>query len=328
MKARSRKESSVLALLALVFCVGASAEARAWEPFRRENPEVARGNRALERGDSKAALEAYDAAASRLPESAGLQLNRGLAMLAAGKLPDARKALLKATEPPASASLRSAAYYNLGVAFFREGETLADQNDAQGAQRSFHEAVDSFKRALRAKPGERDAAWNLEVARRRLQEEREKQEKQEREKQEQEQQEREQQEQQDQDGQDPSQDGEEPSPDGQEPSQKGQDPSPDPGQAEQDEPEPAQQDSGDGPEASKGAEEEPKPDDSQPDSSKPDREPGPEGPQGASDDGPSSALPEHGRRLLDHLQEGEESYQQLRARTRGAREKRRVEKDW
>lgn len=136
--------------------------ADAW--FRSRNADIEAGNERLRKKDAAGALTRYDAAARRLPSSPGVHLDRGLALLAQKKYAPARQALLLATEPPASAQLRADAYYNLGLAFLHE------QNPA--------EAVDAFRRALQARPGDQNAAWNLELALRRLQEEKKKKEEQ------------------------------------------------------------------------------------------------------------------------------------------------------
>jgi len=171
--------------------------AHAWNPLRTENDEVKRGNELMQREQYDEALEAYDQAAEELPESKGVQLNRGLALLAKGMLEPAKEAFLSAADPSAGSNTRADAYYDLGVAFAREGDALAQQGDFEGATARYREAVDAFKRALRQRPGDRDAAWNLEYALQRIreQEEKQQQEQQEQEQQEQEQQEQEQQEQ-------------------------------------------------------------------------------------------------------------------------------------
>lgn len=200
----------------------------AWDPFLVENSHVAHGNERLRGQDADGALHEYEAAARQLPAEPGVHLDRGLALLAKGVLDRAREALLVATEPPAAAPIRADAYYDLGVAFYRAGDTTAAQaaqqatqggaNPLQGApgqtgqaepphaehreaSRLFREAADSYRRSLRARPGNRDAAWNLELALRRIREEDERQRQQdEQERQQQEQQQQGQQGQQDQQG--------------------------------------------------------------------------------------------------------------------------------
>lgn len=155
-----------------------SAPALAWSPLRSENSDVKRGNTLMTEGRPDAALEAYDAAAAELPDSKGVQLNRGLAFLAQDLTEQAKEPFLAAADPAAPTDTRADAYYDLGVAFARQGDALAQQEDHEQATASFQEAVDAFKRALRLRPGDRDAAWNLEYAMQRIREQEEQQEQQ------------------------------------------------------------------------------------------------------------------------------------------------------
>ncbi|MFW5877035.1 MAG: tetratricopeptide repeat protein, partial [Myxococcota bacterium] len=154
--------------------VAVPGRALAWDPFRSANGAVEEGNARMAEGEPEAALEAYDEAARELPSEPGVHLNRGIALLANGQLDRARDALSMATEPPASDAVRADAYYDLGLAFFRQGDAAAQQEEHEEAQRLFREAADAFKRSLRAKPGNRDAGWNLELALRRIEEQKEK----------------------------------------------------------------------------------------------------------------------------------------------------------
>ena len=125
-----------------------------------------------------AALEAYDEAAQELPNERAVQLNRGLALLGQDLSEPAMEALIAAADPSAPAELRAGAYYNLGIAHARNGNTASEQEDFEQSSAHFREAADAFKRSLRAKPGNRNAAWNLEYALMRIREEEEKQEQQ------------------------------------------------------------------------------------------------------------------------------------------------------
>ena len=160
------------ALLGLVCVVGliAPATASAWSPLRRENSDVKKGNALMPQGKYGAALEAYDLAAEELPDSKGVQLNRGLALLAQGTAEQAKEAFLAAADPSAPTDTRADAYYDLGVTYARQGDALGQQEDHEQAIASFREAADTFKRSLRLRPGDRDAAWNFEYAIQRIRE--------------------------------------------------------------------------------------------------------------------------------------------------------------
>jgi Ca-activated chloride channel family protein len=346
--------------------VGQSAfapRAHAWEWFRGENGHVRDGNERLRANDAAAALRAYEAAARELPSDPGVHLNRGLALLALAEHDKAREAFLLATEPPAPAAIRAAAYYDLGLAFYRQADAAATaaadtaiaqgaaqppagaaqppagaaeppQADHREAQRLFREAADGFRRSLRIQPGNRDAAWNLELAVRRLREEKEAQRREEeQQRQQQEQQEQEQQQQQ-QDGQqgdsqqDPQQpqDGEQQDPQQQD-GQQGQDPQQPPQDGPQ--PENAQQ-----PENGQPQDQPPQDgqqgQDPQPQPEQPGEAPEPQGgerpqqPAAPSQDG----LPAEAARVLDALRDGEENLERYRARARALRENRAPAQDW
>ena len=172
-----------------------AARAHAWDPFLVENEHVQAGNERMAANDAAGALTHYDRAARELPNEAGVHLNRGLALLEAGDLDRAREAFLLATEPPAPADVRADAYYDLGLAFYRQADAAAREQNHEEAQRLFREAADAFRQSLRIRPGNDDAGWNLELALRRIREQQEQQRQQEQEQQEQEQQEQEQQQQ-------------------------------------------------------------------------------------------------------------------------------------
>ncbi len=294
----------ILICVALVLAV--PSEVQAFEWLRSANDNVEEGNAKLAKKDPKGALEAYDKAARELPSNPGVHLNRGLALLKQSDLPAARQALLLATEPAASpkddsAAVRADAYYNLGLAFYKEAEQKAAENNHEEAQKLFREAADSLRRSLMIRPGNRDAAWNLELAQRRIREEEKKQK---------EQQEQQEEKQKEGDGQeqDKKQDDQQEQDKGQQQGSEG-----DKGQQKQD---PKQQ--------------QPKPEDQQKQADKDQRssqsdksdkkQPEPEtGPQ---------PLPSDVAKALDALQDSEDNLERLRARQRAERERRLPEKDW
>lgn len=307
--------SSALRTYGLWLLLGSllAAPARAWEPFRSQNSEVLQGNEHLAKGQVPEAIAAYDAAAKRLPNEPGVHLDRGLALLKAGKLPEAREALRLATQGGQDAELRGKAHYNLGLAFLREADQNAQQENHGEAQKLLREAADAFKSSLRASPKNRDAAWNLELARRRLLEQEKKQQEkrqQEDEKKKQEEEQKEQDEEQKQEGQD-----------GQNDSDSERDPQQG-GDAGQPQAEPDAGDHGQGePDAEQdaGAPQPPR---------QPEQDPDPAREPSEGEARPQPAMPEHMQKALDALEDGEESLQKHRAATRARQRPRRVEKDW
>jgi len=73
--------------------------------------------------------------------------------------------------------VRADAYYDLGVAFYKEADAKAGEKDHEEAQKLFREATEAFKHGLRLRPGDRNGAWNYELAARRIREQEEQQKK-------------------------------------------------------------------------------------------------------------------------------------------------------
>jgi hypothetical protein len=279
-------------VLFLAGCVSVfTSQARAFEPLRSRNKSVEQGNTKLGKKDVAGALKDYERAGRELPESGGVQLDRGIALLAKSDLVGARQALLAATEPPAPPEVRADAYYNLGVAFHQEAELKANEKNPTEAQRLFREAVDSYKRSLRLRPANRDAAWNLELASRRIGEEQKKEEEKKREE------EKKQKEQQKKDG-DKKNNEQNPS------DQSKQD------QNQKEQPKPEQK----------------KPQDAQ--KKQPEPKPSEQDQEQKQQPDEAKALPADVKQALDALQNGEENLERHKARARAARERRAPEKDW
>ena len=126
--------------------------------FMRTDPDVEAGNKALAEGRAQEALGAYDRAAAARPDDPTVRFDRGAALLQLERLPEATRELQRAVETR-DPSLKADAYYNLGVAQHKQGH--------------FKEAVEAYKRALGLRPDDRRTKWNLEVAQRRLKEQKE-----------------------------------------------------------------------------------------------------------------------------------------------------------
>ncbi len=296
------------ALSAIACCALSASVARAEQPswLRSKNGDIEKGNEKLSAGDANGALEAYDKAARALPSEAGVHLNRGLALLKQGKLDAAREALKLATDSAGNPEVRSDAYYDLGIAFYRQAEaSVAEKNDEE-AQKAFREASDAFRKSIRQRPGNANAAYNYEVTQQRIVElEKKQQEKKDQEKQDQEKQDQEKkddQQQQDQQGQDQDQQ----NPDGSKKDQPSE-PKPDekkPGEDQVKKPEPPKPEpkqAADQKEAQQAEEKQPQPGE--------------------------QPLPADVKQALDALQNGEKNLEQQRAMQRGGH-RRPPEKDW
>ncbi len=310
---------SYICLCGLVFLgLDGVSTAQAWDPFRSESRDVRRGNEHLEKGQSTEALEAYETAARKLPTAPGVQLNRGLALMASDKLDAAREAFKLATQGSATKEVRAQSYYDMGLAFMQQAEAAAKTDKLEEAQGFLRESVDAFKSSLRNGPKNRDAAWNLELARRRLVEVDKKQEEKKKQDEEQKKQDEEQDEKQDESKSD----------------EEKQDPASD-DQKKQDE----EQSSGDENEDKSGEDKksEDKKQDGQKDPNKPDpandpkNQQKPEQPKPQEGDGQEpepETMPQPMKQALDALSAGEENLEKVRARMRAAQKPQRVEKDW
>jgi Ca-activated chloride channel family protein len=303
--------------------------ARAWELFRSENRDVKRGNELLAQGKAEEATKAFDAAQRTLPNDPGVQLNRGLGLMASGKLPEAREAFRAATQGAATPEVRGKAHYNAGLAFSREADALSKEDKLDEAQKFLTEAVDSFKNSLRADPKNPDAAWNLELTRRRLVE----LEKKKKEKKEQEKQDDQQKQDQDKQGDDKDKQGDDKDKQGddKDQQQQDQDKQGDPDQQKQD-PQPKPSD-GQDPKDPQAKPESPG-DDKKDQAKAPDKKPEDQqqapapSEQAPSPSSPQKALPEHMQQALDALSESDDNLQRQKARARARQRPMRVEKDW
>ena len=118
-----------------------------------------KGNGLMAKKEYALALESYDEAARELPQSRGVQLNRGLALLAEDLGEQAKEAFMAAADPAAAPDIRADAYYNLGIAYAREGqldharalfEQAARSEDRVRLETATGEWVDSRWLAIRA----------------------------------------------------------------------------------------------------------------------------------------------------------------------------------
>jgi|LNFM01.1.fsa_nt_gb tetratricopeptide (TPR) repeat protein len=155
------------------------ATAYAWKPREVAEPNVHRGNERYRAGQFESARDEYEAAPGAGPRFAGVHTDRGLARFrlaiptdggsglpllsldggAPAGVDQAQEAFRTAARggttnaaEDVDAFLRARAAFNLANTFF--------------STRSWDNAIDSYKEALRLRPGWTDAAWNLELARR------------------------------------------------------------------------------------------------------------------------------------------------------------------
>lgn len=165
---------------AAVGVVLAGVTAWAWEPRDEPEPRVQRGNRLFATGEFPQALAQYEAAPGDGVRNAGVHMNRGLSRYRialapndGGVLPelgpdaavpeswerlqDEMRSTFRGADSFSAEDLdvwlRARAAYNLGNTYF--------------SRHDWRHAIDAYKDALRLRPGWIDPAWNLEIARRR-----------------------------------------------------------------------------------------------------------------------------------------------------------------
>ncbi len=127
-------------------------EAASFDLFAKEDGEVAEGNELLKKGKPKQAMASYNKVPGSLQGNHAVNLNRGLALSRMGdeKIDQAMQAFQKAVDSEAPDAVRARALANLGNAFFKKED--------------YEEAMKHYKQSLMLAPGNRDIAWNLELA--------------------------------------------------------------------------------------------------------------------------------------------------------------------
>jgi len=142
-------------LVLLLFATGGWG----WDVLRAPDPDVEKGNEAFQAGNYREALGHYDAAEKRGGDPR-IQFDRGTALYKLGDLAkdpaemaklmeEAEQAFERAADTEDS-RLKSDAYQALGNALYR--------------RERYEEAVDKYRRALRANPQNDSARYNLEMA--------------------------------------------------------------------------------------------------------------------------------------------------------------------
>lgn len=121
--------------------------------------------RAFQGGDFPAAAREYAALLGESPASARLRYNLGTSLLMLRRYEAAREHLQAASRAPGAPGARPHAYYNLGNADLFPA--FAGSAEAERRARLLR-AIVAYKRALLLNPDDADAKWNLELARRLL----------------------------------------------------------------------------------------------------------------------------------------------------------------
>jgi len=140
--------------------VSACAAARAETPGRL----VSKGNSQYHKKDYGKALDLYDKASVKAPESPIIAFNKGAALYKKEDYEKAREHFQQAASKTKSLPFEAKAWYNLGNCSFKEGGRQED-SDLQKALQSYEESVKHYSTALEKDPKLAEAAQNLEIAR-------------------------------------------------------------------------------------------------------------------------------------------------------------------
>jgi Ca-activated chloride channel family protein len=159
---RPSPKSSPAALAALGLLLAA--------PAALATPADAR--RAMEQDDFGRALRLYEKLLVESPEDARLHYNAGAAAYGAGDFEKARNHFNSTlASPEAPLPLQQRAFYNLGNAMFRLGETTENPDDKAkqwiGALKKYEGAFDLSKQ-LEKTPDDEDAQFNTDIVKKRL----------------------------------------------------------------------------------------------------------------------------------------------------------------
>jgi Ca-activated chloride channel family protein len=122
--------------------------------------------RDYEAGKFKTALNEYQRLLEKNPNDAPLRYNAGTAAYQAGKFESAVEHFSSALATP-DPHLQEQAYYNRGNSRFRSGQ---EAGEPKKTQELWKQAVADYETALKLSPDDKDAAHNLEVVRKKLEE--------------------------------------------------------------------------------------------------------------------------------------------------------------
>ncbi len=134
--------------------------------FAGQSSIVRTGNRQYRKGDYAAALESYQKALEKDPNSDIINFNIGTAMYQQQDYPGAITRLQQAllTE---DISLQQKTAYNLGSAFYQQGKTL-EQADINGAIDDLERSLSHFQRSIDLDGKDEDAQYNYAFVQREL----------------------------------------------------------------------------------------------------------------------------------------------------------------
>lgn len=160
---RASVRLSLIVACSAVVLVLPAASAKAADLPRDVALLIQEGNDLLSKDRAKEALEVFDKAKARAPDSAEIAFNRGVALYRIGEFDKAQSAFQDSLKPERP-DLEARAKYNL--ARTAHASALARKDDPQNSVNDLTRAVGFYNDTLALKPDDADAKQNLDLARR------------------------------------------------------------------------------------------------------------------------------------------------------------------
>jgi Ca-activated chloride channel homolog len=126
------------------------------------------GEKAFQKGDYAKAEQEYRQAAAKQPDKPVLYFNHGTAAYKSGNFDAAAQSFAKAMKTD-DLKLQQDDYYNLGNTQYRIGQKTEKAN-TQDTIKNWEQAVQSYEAALQLKTDDRDAKYNRDLVKRKLEE--------------------------------------------------------------------------------------------------------------------------------------------------------------
>ncbi len=151
MKRKNFSMNNYIIVLCLILCLSMMAQSASALPFRSD---LNRGNDLYKKGKYAEAGQIYDKILQKKASDLNARFNLGDSLYKEGRYQESQKVFESLTAPYMPKGFREAAYYNLGNSFFK--------------QEDYKSAIGAYEEALKIDPKDKDAQFNLELAKKML----------------------------------------------------------------------------------------------------------------------------------------------------------------